>query len=140
QPPPNRNDGPGKPMSDGSDGGTRDPGLRDIGEGLKVRDLKEGTGEPAHSGATVVVHYTGWTVDGNEFDSSKRAGKPFTANLDPNAAEPVVAGWQKGIVGMKPGGIRKLVIPAELAYRDRDQPGIPGGSTLIFEVELVSVK
>src|SRR5439155_26573388 len=55
QPPPNRSDGPGKPMSDGSDGGTRDPGLKDIGEGLKIRDLKEGTGEPVQAGATVVV-------------------------------------------------------------------------------------
>jgi peptidylprolyl isomerase len=133
-------EGPGKPMSDGSDGSTGDPELKDIGEGLKVRDLKEGSGEPVKPGQTVVVHYTGWTADGNEFDSSKKHNTPFTANLDPKASIGVIPGWQKGIPGMKPGGIRKLVIPAALAYGSRDRPGIPANSTLIFEVELISVK
>jgi FKBP-type peptidyl-prolyl cis-trans isomerase len=126
-------------MSDGTDGGTEDAGLKDIGEGLKVRDLKEGTGEPVKPGATAVVHYTGWTVDGNVFDSSKKSGEPFPANLDPKATRGVIPGWQKGIPGMKPGGVRKLVIPGALAY-PQGRPGIPPGATLIFEVELIGVK
>lgn len=125
--------GPGKPMSDGSDGGTSDPGLKDIGDGLKIRDLKEGTGDAVKPGASVTVHYTGWTVNGNVFDSSKKTGNPVTFSLDG-----VVKGWGKGIPGMKPGGIRKLVIPAALGYGEQGSPpNIPAGATLIFEVELV---
>lgn len=126
--------GPGQPMpSDKSDGGTADPGLKDIGDGLKIRDLKEGSGEPVKEGATVTIHYTGWTVDGNVFDSSYKSGEPMTSSLGR-----LVAGWQKGIPGMKPGGVRKLVIPAALGYGARGSPpDIPGGATLIFEVELV---
>ena len=124
--------GPGKPMSDGSNGGTEDPGLKDIGEGLKIRDLKEGTGDAVPPGGTVTIHYTGWLVDGTQFDSNK--GQP------PNTwpLTNLVQGWQKGIPGMKPGGIRKLVVPAELGYGESGSPPkIPGGATLIFEVELV---
>jgi peptidylprolyl isomerase len=125
--------GPGKPMSDGSNGGTEDPGLKEIESGLKYRDLKEGSGEPVKEGATVTVHYTGWTVDGNQFDSSKTKGKPMTSPLGG-----LVVGWQKGIPGMKPGGVRKLVIPAALGYGDRGSPpDSPGGATLIFEIELL---
>jgi FKBP-type peptidyl-prolyl cis-trans isomerase len=120
-------------MSDGTNGGTDDPDLKDIGGGLKIRDLKEGTGEPVSPAATVTVHYTGWTTDGNVFDSSKRKGTPFTTSLGG-----VVAGWQQGIPGMKPGGIRKLVIPAALGYGDRGAgKDIPPGATIIFEVELL---
>ncbi len=132
--------GPGKPMSDNSNGGTDDEALQEIVDGLKFRDLKEGTGEPVKPGANVTVHYTGWTVDGNVFDSSKRTGQPFGCSLAPGSPRGVIAGWQKGIPGMKPGGIRKLVIPAALAYGNRGSgTQIPPGATLIFEVELVRV-
>jgi len=125
--------GPGTPMSDGSNGGTDDPGLKDIGGGLKIRDLKEGNGDPVQPGATVLANYTGWTTDGHVFDSSKKGGKPIEFSLNG-----VVKGWAQGIPGMKPGGIRKLVIPAALGYGDRGTgDDIPGGATLIFEVELV---
>jgi peptidylprolyl isomerase len=125
--------GPGQPMPfDKSNGGTEDPGLKDLGNGLKYRDLKEGTGEPVKPGADVVAHYTGWLVDGHVFDSSHKRGEPTPFSLNR-----VVQGWQKGIPGMKPGGVRKLVIPAELGYGDEGQGDIPGGATLIFEVELV---
>src|SRR5262249_13829817 len=119
--PPNASltEGPGRPMSDGSDGSTSDPGLKEIGGGLKIRDLKEGSGQAVPYGATAVVHYTGWMVNGKVFDSSKKTNEPFAANLDPNAPRGVIAGWQKGILGMKPGGIRKLVIPPDLAYGAR---------------------
>jgi peptidylprolyl isomerase len=127
--------GTGKRMSDGSDGGTDDPGLKDIGEGLKIRDLKEGTGDPVPKGASVTVHYTGWLTDGTEFDSSKKRGQPATFSLNG-----VVRGWGNGIPGMKPGGIRKLVIPSELGYgRSGSPPTIPPNATLIFEVELIKV-
>lgn len=126
--------GPGQPMpSDGSNGGTEDPGLKDIGEGLKIRDLKEGSGDPVKEGATVTIHYTGWTTDGNVFDSSHKRGEPMTSSL-----RRLVAGWQKGIPGMKPGGVRKLVIPAALGYGEEGSPpNIPGGATIIFEVEMI---
>ena len=139
---PKMTEGPGRPMSDGSDGSTRDPGLKDIGDGLQVRDLKEGSGEPVKHGADVVVNYTGWTVDGHVFDSSARAGHPFGCSLVPDhPTRRVIPGWQKGIPGMKPGGIRKLVIPANLAYGPAGYPpDIPPNATLIFEVELIGVK
>jgi peptidylprolyl isomerase len=138
-PPKNVTTGPGQPMPfDQSNGGTDDPGLKDIDSGLKIRDLKEGTGEPVKPGAMVTMHYTGWTVDGNVFDSSKRRGTPLEANLTPGTDQSVIEGWNRGVVGMKPGGVRKLVIPAALAYGEGGRgESIPGGATLIFEVELV---
>jgi peptidylprolyl isomerase len=127
--------GAGKPMSDDSNGGTDDPGLKDIGEGLRIRDLKEGSGDAVPNDASVTVHYTGWLADGTEFDSSKKRGQPATFPLSG-----VVKGWGKGIPGMKPGGIRKLVIPSALGYGMQGRPPtIPPNATLIFEVELIKV-
>ncbi|MBN9121151.1 MAG: FKBP-type peptidyl-prolyl cis-trans isomerase [Planctomycetes bacterium] len=133
-PPRNVTTGPGRPMPfDGSNGGTDDPGLKDIGEGLKIRDLKEGSGDPVAPGATVTIHYTGWTVDGNVFDDSRPRGAPNTWSLGE-----LVPGWQKGIPGMKPGGVRKLVVPSTLGYGEGGKgEKIPGGATLVFEVELI---
>ena len=132
--PPKHVSGPGQPMPfDKSNGGTDDPDLKDLGDGLKFRDLKEGSGEPVKPGADVVAHYTGWLVDGTVFDSSHKRGEPTPFSL-----AGVVQGWQRGIPGMKPGGVRKLVIPAALGYGSRGKPpDIPGGATLIFEVEIV---
>jgi len=130
--------GPGQPMPlDGSNGGTDDPDLKPIGtQGLKYRDLKEGTGPECPKGATVVCHYTGWTTNGKVFDSSRKRGEPTEFSLNQ-----VVPGWQQGIPGMKVGGVRKLVIPAALGYGAQGRPpSIPGGATLIFEVELVAIK
>ncbi len=133
QPPRNVLTGPGRAMSDDSNGGTEDSGLKDIGDGLKMRDLKEGSGDPVNPGAEVTIHYTGWTADGKVFDSSRRTGKPTTFGL-----AGLIPGWQKGIPGMKPGGIRKLVIPAALGYGTQGSGAdIPPNATLIFEVELV---
>jgi FKBP-type peptidyl-prolyl cis-trans isomerase len=126
--------GTGKPMPyDKSNGGTDDPELKDIGGGLRIRDLKVGSGDPCPRGATVTIHYTGWNVRGDEFDSSKKTGGPVTFELGG-----LIKGWQEGIPGMKPGGVRKLVVPAALAYgSSRRGEHIPPGATLIFEVELV---
>jgi peptidylprolyl isomerase len=120
---------------DGSNGGVDDPDLKDIGRGLKIRDLKEGSGDPVREGGEVTMHYTGWLENGRQFDSSRR-GTPFNAILKPGPKS-VIEGWNRGVVGMKPGGVRKLVIPPEMGYGAHGQGSIPGGATLIFEVELV---
>ena len=104
--------------------------------GLKYYDLVEGTGDPAAAGQTLVVNYTGWLEDGTQFDSSV-GGNPFTFSL---GAGSVIAGWDEGLVGMKVGGKRQLVIPAALGYGDSGSGIIPGGATLIFEVELVEIQ
>ncbi|XXF77798.1 FKBP-type peptidyl-prolyl cis-trans isomerase [Myxococcaceae bacterium GXIMD 01537] len=104
--------------------------------GLYLQDLKEGTGTVAQSGSEVGAHYTGWLPDGSQFDSS--AGKrPIFFTL---GAGRVIAGWDEGLVGMKVGGKRRLVIPSELGYGERGSPPvIPANSVLVFDVELVSV-
>ena len=97
-----------------------------------------GTGDEAKKGKVVSVHYTGWLTDGKKFDSSKDRGQPFSFPL---GAGHVIQGWDQGVVGMKVGGKRKLTIPAELGYGARGAAGvIPPNATLVFEVELLSVK
>jgi FKBP-type peptidyl-prolyl cis-trans isomerase len=106
--------------------------------GLEYWDIKVGTGTTAEKGQTVTVNYTGWLTDGTKFDSSIGRA-PFTVENLGNAR--VIKGWNEGIVGMKAGGKRQLKIPPQLAYGDSGFPGvIPPNSTLIFDVELLSVK
>lgn len=105
--------------------------------GLVVEDIKVGTGGEAKVGHTLSMHYTGTLDNGTIFDSSIPRGEPFEFTL---GAGRVIQGWDKGIVGMKVGGKRKLTIPAELGYGDRDMGAIPPNSTLHFEVELLGVK
>jgi FKBP-type peptidyl-prolyl cis-trans isomerase len=103
--------------------------------GLKYQDLKVGTGAPAKKGDTVLVHYTAWLAkDKKTFDSS--AGRQaFQFEL---GAGKVIKGWDEGVAGMKPGGKRKLMIPAELAYGAAGVgPVIPPHADLIFEVEVL---
>jgi peptidylprolyl isomerase len=121
-----------KKMIDGSDNTATDPGLREVTPGVKARDLKEGSGEPVKPNATVTIHYVGWLADGTVFDSSRARGEPSTFPL-----EDLVKGWQEGIPGMKPGGVRKLVIAPEKGYGSRPREKIPANSTLIFEIELL---
>lgn len=103
---------------------------------LQVIDLKEGTGDPVKAGGTVTAHYTGALVKtGVIFQSSKDTGQPFTAPLSN-----LIKGWQEGIPNMKPGGIRRLVIPAAQAYGSNAQGGIPADSDLVFDIELVSAQ
>jgi peptidylprolyl isomerase len=125
-------DGSSKKMSDGSNGTVDDPDLKEITPGVKYRDLKEGSGEACSEGAKVKINYTGWIPDGTEFDSSKGRGP---ADFD---LKSLIPGWQIGIPGMKPGGIRKLVIAPEKGYGGQAKGKIPASSTLIFEVELIS--
>jgi FKBP-type peptidyl-prolyl cis-trans isomerase len=105
-------------------------------DSLQIVDLKEGTGDPVKAGATVTAHYTGALAsNGTIFQSSKDTGQPFTAPLSN-----LIKGWQEGIPGMKPGGVRRLLIPAAQAYGSQEQPGIPANSDLVFDIELISVQ
>lgn len=104
--------------------------------GLYHLDETVGQGQVAVPGDRVAVHYTGWLPEGTEFDSS-RGGTPFEFTV---GAGEVIPGWDEGVAGMREGGVRKLVIPAELAYGDAGAGGvIPPNATLVFEVELLDV-
>ena len=112
---------------------------------LQKTDVKTGTGAEATPGKAVIVHYTGWLYDptapgqkGAKFDSSRDRQVPFGFIL---GAGKVIRGWDEGVVGMKVGGQRTLVIPPDMAYGSRGAGGvIPPDATLIFEVELIEVK
>jgi len=119
--------------------------LADGVESLQITDIVEGTGAVAEAGQVAVVHYTGWLYDagadeqkGEKFDSSVDRGEPFSFPL---GAGRVIRGWDQGVAGMKVGGKRRLVIPADMAYGDRGAGGvIPPGATLVFDVELIELK
>ena len=104
---------------------------------VKIEDLIEGNGKAAERGALITAHYRGWLEDGTEFDSSYKRGEPFQIVLSNNR---VIQGWILGLKGMKTGGKRKLWVPAELAYGERQIGNmIPPNSNLIFEIELLEV-
>ena len=111
---------------------------------LQKNDLSPGSGAEIKSGQTALVHYTGWLYDaaapeskGKQFDSSV-GGEPFEFQL---GAGHVIPGWDQGVVGMKVGGKRRLVIPPDMAYGERDagQGLITANATLVFDVELVEI-
>jgi len=112
---------------------------------LQIVDQKPGAGAEAVSGKAVIVHYTGWLYDaaapdghGTKFDSSLDRGTPFGFFL---GGGKVIKGWDEGIIGMKVGGKRTLVIPPGKAYGERGAGGvIPPNATLLFDVELLEVK
>jgi FKBP-type peptidyl-prolyl cis-trans isomerase len=108
-------------------------------EELKIEVLKEGTGDRmTKNGDTISVHYTGTLLDGTRFDSSVDRGTPFEFQL---GAGRVIAGWDQGLLGMKIGEKRKLMIPASLGYGARGAgSAIPPNAALIFETELMGIK
>jgi len=106
--------------------------------GLIIEDLVVGEGTEAQDYNKVVVNYTGELEDGTVFDSSLNPGRePFTFTLGVGS---VIKGWDLGVKGMKVGGKRKLTIPPELGYGERNTSVIPPNSTLIFEVDLLEVE
>ena len=112
---------------------------------MQMIDHKTGDGAEAVAGKMVTVHYTGWLFDagapenkGRKFDSSRDRNDPFAFRV---GGGQVIKGWDQGVAGMKVGGERRLVIPPELGYGSRGAGGvIPGGATLLFDVELVSIR
>ena len=106
--------------------------------GLKYVDLAEGKGDAAKKGDTIVVHYTGWLQkNGKQFDSSLDVGEPIEFKV---GAGKVIKGWDEGLIGMKAGAKRQLIIPSDLAYGDKGDDVIPPKSVLVFDVELVEIK
>ena len=105
--------------------------------GLQYEDVVTGVGRVALPGQKVIVHYTGWLMDGTKFDSSRDSGQPFQFELGGGM---VIPGWDEGVANMKVGGKRTLVIPAALAYGSRGVGPIPPNATLKFEVELLGVE
>lgn len=109
-----------------------------VNKELQVQDLKIGDGKEAKEGNTVTVNYTGKLENGTKFDSSYDRNQPFSFTL---GAGQVIEGWEKGILGMKVNGERKLVIPSQMAYGKQGIPNvIPPNATLIFEVQLLEVR
>lgn len=104
---------------------------------LGIEEIAEGEGPAAAPGHRVSVHYDGRLPDGTPFDSSRERGQPFSFTLGRGQ---VIRGWEIGIEGMKAGGRRRLTIPPELGYGDRDLGIIPPNSTLVFDVELLSLE
>lgn len=110
-------------------------GIISLPEGLQYEILKEGTGKQPTISSSVTAHYKGALLDGKEFDSSFKRNQPFSAPL-----RALIKGWQIAIPMMKEGSHWRLWIPSDLAYGDQGAGrDIPGGATLLFEVELLKV-
>ncbi len=105
-------------------------------QSLIVDEVLRGTGEPVAAGDTVTVHYVGRLANGQEFDNSRNRGVPFTFTVGQGR---VIAGWEEGIVGMREGGTRILVIPPDKGYGPNGFGPIPGNATLIFAIELLEI-
>ncbi len=104
---------------------------------MVIDDIKIGTGREVAVGDTVVVHYVGTLQDGFEFDNSNKRGESFTFKVGEGR---VIKGWEEGLVGMKVGGQRILVIPPHLAYGEQGIGPIPPNATLVFAIDLLEVR
>jgi FKBP-type peptidyl-prolyl cis-trans isomerase FkpA len=111
-----------------------EPGATKSSTGLIYRELRPGTGASPAATDSVKVNYRGTFISGKEFDSSYSRNQPADFPLNN-----VIRCWTEGLQKMKVGGKARLVCPSDIAYGDQGRPGIPGGSTLIFEIELLSV-
>jgi FKBP-type peptidyl-prolyl cis-trans isomerase len=116
----------------GGDSGTTPTG----GGTLVIEDLVVGNGATAAVGDVVTVNYVGTLTNGTKFDSSYDRGQPYTFQV---GAGRVIAGWDQGVPGMKVGGKRRLTIPPSLGYGNQPNGAIPANSTLVFEIDLVSI-
>ncbi|MDD5750878.1 MAG: FKBP-type peptidyl-prolyl cis-trans isomerase [Candidatus Pacebacteria bacterium] len=125
-------------ISETADTGQGSGNLIEGPDGLKYEIIKTGDGQEAKNGNEVLVHYVGTLEDGTKFDSSRDRNQPFDFVLGSGR---VIRGWNLGVLGMKVGEIRKLIIPASIGYGKKGAGGglIPPDATLIFEVELLGV-
>jgi FKBP-type peptidyl-prolyl cis-trans isomerase FkpA len=123
----------GKPYLENA---AKEKGAQKTASGLIYQEIKPGTGAQPKASNVVKVQYVGTFIDGKEFDSSVKRGQPAEFPLGQ-----IIPCWAEGIGMMKVGGKSKLVCPSDIAYGDMGRPPIiPGGATLIFEVELLEVK
>ena len=106
-----------------------------LASGMYYRDLVVGTGAAVNNGQTVTARYTGWLSNGAQFDSNQTTGYPFVLGTGR-----VIAGWDLGILGMRVGGKRQLIIPATLGYGPNGNGPIPGNAVIVFTVEVVSAQ
>jgi peptidylprolyl isomerase len=112
--------------------------LQENPSGLRWLDVVVGQGAVIRPGLTASMHYTGWLADGEMFDSSLDRGETF--DLEEIGEAPVIEGWNEGLLGMREGGRRLLVVPPELGYGDDGVPGaIPPAATLVFMIDAVRV-
>jgi len=111
-----------------------DKTVQKLPDGLRFQITNPGTGNPPKPTDTVRVNYTGTLIDGNVFDSSDRLGKPAEFELDK-----VIPGWTEGMQKIAKGGKMKLYVPPQLGYGDDGRPGIPPGSVLVFDIELIDI-
>lgn len=105
--------------------------------GLRLTEMRRGSGAVAEPGKRIVVHYVGTLDDGSVFDSTRERGTPFEVDLGKGY---LIKGFEEGVVGMRVGGLRRLIIPPELGYGDRATAKIPASSVLVFEIELLEVR
>ena len=117
-----------------TDKAATEPGATRAASGLVYRELAAGTGASPKATDQVRVNYRGTLIDGTEFDSSAKTGRPAEFPLNG-----VIACWTEGVAKMKVGGKSKLVCPSDIAYGDGGRPGIPPGATLVFEIELLAI-
>jgi FKBP-type peptidyl-prolyl cis-trans isomerase len=107
------------------------------GHGLVIKDIKKGTGPAAKAGDTVSVNYVGTLTNGTLFDTNKKpGGQPLDFVLGQHS---VITGWDQGLLGMKAGGTRKLIIPPDLAYGPQGNGPIPPNSTLVFMCDMIKI-
>lgn len=109
-------------------------GVIELPGGIQYQILKEGTGEKPTLNSTIKAHYRGALLDGKEFDSSFKRNQPFTAK-----PTQLIKGWQEVLPLMPVGSTWRLWIPSDLAYGDYGTGGIPGGATLMFDIELLEI-
>lgn len=128
---------PGPATTTGAAPDVKEENMTATASGLKYEVIEEGTGPSPKPGQTVVVHYTGWLMDGTKFDSSRDRGEPFKFTLGQGQ---VIQGWDEGVAMMKVGGRRILVLPPDLAYGQQGIGPIPPNATLKFDVELLGIE
>jgi FKBP-type peptidyl-prolyl cis-trans isomerase len=107
------------------------------GDGLITQVLAPGSGDEAKSGDKITVHYLGTIKEGPVFANTREKDQPFSFWV---GERQVIQGWDDGLLGMREGELRRITVPPELGYGSEPKPGIPPGSTLIFEVELLDVR